>query len=147
MVRLVKASVDIGAGLLGEMPRAENQQRRPCFEPLALHPFVAEHPQLHPYLEPLAALGVWALPLVPPLALALVPLLMLPLVPLLALVLVPLLMSPLVLLLVPLVPLELLLAPLEQGASLEQAPEVVSLEGQRTDLAAPSAAQLVGVEP
>tara|TARA_R110000765_G_scaffold16402_3_gene46174 strand:+ start:435 stop:830 length:396 start_codon:yes stop_codon:yes gene_type:complete len=131
----VKASVDIGAGLLGEMPQAENQQRRPCFEPLALHPFVAEHPQLHPYLEPLAALGVWALPLVPPLALALVPLLMLPLV----LLLVPL---------VPLVPLELLLAPLEQGASLEQAPEVVSLEGQRTDLAAaPSAAQLVEVEP
>tara|TARA_R110000787_G_scaffold254995_3_gene360332 strand:- start:11 stop:292 length:282 start_codon:yes stop_codon:yes gene_type:complete len=93
---------------------------------------VAEHPQLHPYLEPLAALGVWALPLVPPLALVLVPLLMLPLV----------------LLLVPLVPLELLLAPLEQGAPLEQAPEVVSLEGQRTDLAAaPSAAQLVEVEP
>tara|TARA_R110000772_G_scaffold48293_4_gene110286 strand:- start:389 stop:679 length:291 start_codon:yes stop_codon:yes gene_type:complete len=96
---------------------------------LALHPFVAEHPQLHPYLEPLAALGVWALPLVPPLALVLVPLLMLPLVLLL-------------------VPLELLLAPLEQGAPLEQAPEVVSLEGQRTDLAAaPSAAQLVEVEP
>ena len=71
MVRLVKASVDIGAGLLGEMPQAENQQRRPCFEPLALHPFVAEHPQLHPYLEPLAALGVWALPLVPLLALEL----------------------------------------------------------------------------
>ena len=76
------------------------------------------------------------------------------LVPLLALVLVPLLMLPLVLLLAPLV---LLLAPLEQGAPLEQAPEVVpleqapevvSLEGQRIDLAAaPSAAQLVEVEP